>query len=524
MSGCHAQKNAVVINLTRFGDLIQSQPVLGRLKDLGFTTHLVCLDNFLQAARLLQGADHIHPFPGARLLALLDSTWPGAVQEFKNWVHKSAALGRFDLAVNLTPSLSSRLLCWQYQAPENRGFFLDEMGFGCYSGSWAAFLQASSAHRGCSPFNIVDLFVRAAHLGPDKVRLKINRPSKNRISDMRSLLVQESGGSDYSGFIAFQLGASDDKRRWPVEYFALLGDMLCRDLNLCPVLLGSPGEKQLAEKYRTLARTGYADLTGRTDLEELSAALCSCSLLVTNDTGTMHLAAGLGVKSLAFFLATAQPWDTGPYLDNCLCLEPGVDCHPCSFSHRCQTGLHCRKIITPQLVYQAAQDFLSRGQWPEIETSQARIRLTVLKDNLFSLKPLNSRAMDSHSRWMQLQKHFFRLFLDKNDISPPLKLQKPDEEFSLEIVEHMSRLASILELAGQQAVVLNRTAPPSMKKKFLSTWQRLSHELSQSPYIPVLGLLWTYQTQASSADLMGISKLCSAYSDLFQGISHYLRN
>ena len=45
----------------------------------------------------------------------------------------------------------------------------------------------------------------------------------------------------------------------------------------------------------------------------LAAVLRQSRLIVTNDTGTMHLAAGLGVPVLALFLATAQPWDTGPY-------------------------------------------------------------------------------------------------------------------------------------------------------------------------------------------------------------------
>ncbi len=524
MRSVSSPPKAVIINLTRFGDLIQSQPVLSRLKAMGFATHLVCLENFASAARLLQHADHIHPFPGARFLALLDSSWTGAVRELQDWVNSTINGRNFDMAVNLTPSLSSRLLTRQYQAQEQRGFFLDEEGFGCYSGIWAAFLQASSAHRGCSPFNIVDMFVRAAHFRVESSGPLIHIPSRERISDMLELLNREWNEKVFSGFVAFQPGASDDKRRWPVEYFARLGDMLYRQLNLCPVLLGSRGERKLAEKYGALSRGPHINLTGKTNLEDLSAVLSTCRLLVTNDTGTMHLAAGLGVKSLAFFLATAQPWDTGPYLKNCLCMEPGVECHPCSFSHQCQTGFSCRKVITPELVYQAVEGFIAKQSWPRIETGQAKIRMTTFMDGFHSLIPMNMSAMDNYSQWMLIQKHYYNLFLEEKDILPPRGLTKPDNSYSENIVDHISRITPLLKLAGEQANVLKKVALPSVKTKFLSTWQRLSQELTQSPYLPVLGLLWTYQTQAASIDLEKINMLCAGYLMLLQSISDFLKS
>lgn len=522
MNTVHNQNHALIINLTRFGDLIQSQPVLAKLKEQDFTTHLVCLENFAQAAELLKHVDYIHSFPGAKFLARLDSHWPSAVAELQKWIKRLITRTNFDLTINLTPSLSSRLLNSQFQSKEKRGFYLDEDGFGCYSGNWSAFLQASSAHRGCSPFNIVDLFVRSAHLPATSTKPRIKKPEKNEITAIKKMLYQESSNRNFNGFVGFQLGASQDQRRWPVEYFARLGEMLVQKLNLCPVLLGSKAEKKLADKYLSVSQTPCIDLTGRTNLKELSAALSCCKLLITNDTGTMHLAAGLGIKCIAFFLATAQPWDTGPYLENCLCLEPGMDCHPCSFSHQCQTNFSCRSNFSPRLVFEAVKFFNQHKKWPEINTDEARMRVTDFSHGFYTLRPMNNAARNNYSQWMLIQNHYYRLFLDDRELSSPNLPFISDHSFCRGIIEHLEQIIPLLKLAGEQARVLKKAPLPGVKKKFLSTWQRLSHQLSQSPHLPVLGLLWTYQSQESSLGLDGITCLCSRYMHLLEAMRDFL--
>ncbi|RQD64692.1 MAG: glycosyltransferase family 9 protein [Desulfonatronovibrio sp. MSAO_Bac4] len=516
------QNNALIINLTRFGDLIQSQPVLAKLKEQDLTTHLVCLENFAHAAGLLEHVDYTHPFPGAKFLARLDSHWPSAVAEFQAWIKKLITNTNFDLTINLTPSLSSRLLNSQFQSKENRGFYLDEMGFGCYSGNWAAFLQASSAHRGCSPFNIVDLFVHSAHLPATATKPRIKRPEQDEIAAIQKMLYQESNNRGFNGFVGFQLGASQDQRRWPVEYFARLGEMLVQRLNLCPVILGSKAEKKLAQKYLSTSQAPCVDLTGRTSLKELSAALSCCSLLITNDTGTMHLAAGLNIKCVAFFLATAQPWDTGPYLENCLCLEPDMDCHPCSFSHKCQTNFSCRSSFSPKLVFQTVEFFNQHKKWPQINTDEARMRVTDFNNGFYTLRPVNDAARNNYSQWMLAQNHYYRLFLDHGEITLPNLPFISDRSFCRDITEHLEQIIPLLKLAGEQARVLKKAPLPGVKKKFLSTWQRLSHQLSQSPHLPVLGLLWTYQSQEPSLDLNGITDLCSRYMHLIEAMRDFL--
>jgi heptosyltransferase-2 len=85
------------------------------------------------------------------------------------------------------------------------------------------------------------------------------------------------------------------------------------------------------------------DLTGKTSLEELMHTLCGMSVLLTNDTGTMHLADFLGVPLVAIFGST-EPSLTGPRGPASTALRHQVECSPC-FLRECPLDFRCMKEI-----------------------------------------------------------------------------------------------------------------------------------------------------------------------------------
>lgn len=182
--------NVLIINLTRFGDLIQTQPVVSGYKSLGHRVGLVCLENFASAASLLDGVDEVFPFPGAGLLSKIDDDWRLAVLEATEF--KADIMARFtpDRTINLTPSVSSRLLTYDL-APASGdivGFTVDEFGFNADTSPWAAFLQMAGSNRGASPFNICDIFRRTAGLQDEGNTLQLAKPTADTMSAVKRLL------------------------------------------------------------------------------------------------------------------------------------------------------------------------------------------------------------------------------------------------------------------------------------------------------------------------------------------------
>ena len=93
----------------------------------------------------------------------------------------------------------------------------------------------------------------------------------------------------------------------------------------------------------------HRNLIGKTTLAQLIEELRACDLLLTNDTGTMHLAAFLGIPTVALFAST-EPALTGPLGDNHRVIRHHVSCSPC-YLRECPLDLRCMKAITvPEVV------------------------------------------------------------------------------------------------------------------------------------------------------------------------------
>ncbi|MBI5559327.1 MAG: glycosyltransferase family 9 protein [Deltaproteobacteria bacterium] len=128
------------------------------------------------------------------------------------------------------------------------------------------------------------------------------------------------GGGAVSGqatLIGFQPGASKRFKMWPLESFVQLGrQLLDRDENIMILVLGSREERALGDDIvRGIGRGERTlSLCGRLPLEELPPMVAALRGLVTNDTGTMHIAVALGTPAVCLFVPT-DPLGIGPIQD-----------------------------------------------------------------------------------------------------------------------------------------------------------------------------------------------------------------
>ena len=138
-------------------------------------------------------------------------------------------------------------------------------------------------------------------------------------------------------------------KRWPLERFAEAIKQIQAAVPVCDIVLfGAPGETAMGEELAALLDGKCENLVGKTSLDELVRELRRCRYLLTNDTGTMHLAAFLGTPVVAIFGSTEPDW-TGPLGEGHTVIRRHVECTPC-FLRECPIDFRCMKEITPEWV------------------------------------------------------------------------------------------------------------------------------------------------------------------------------
>jgi len=137
-------------------------------------------------------------------------------------------------------------------------------------------------------------------------------------------------------------------KQWPADRFREVMRIISAEINPLWKLFGTAGDANTAEMILAGFRGRYDNRVGKTSLDQLIDELRSVTVLVTNDTGTMHLADYLGVPLIAIFGST-EPVLTGPRGALSKVLRDHVPCSPC-FLRECPIDFRCMKGIAPEKV------------------------------------------------------------------------------------------------------------------------------------------------------------------------------
>jgi heptosyltransferase-2 len=145
-------------------------------------------------------------------------------------------------------------------------------------------------------------------------------------------------------FMAINPGASyGAAKRWIPKRFALVGDRLAEEYGVRVVLTGGTGEKKIGQDIAEAMNSRPLNLIGLTTVRQMMAVISQCRLLVTNDSGPMHVAAALGVPIVAVFGPT-DPQTTSPLSDRSCIVRKEVACAPCLL-RRCPIDHRCMQRI-----------------------------------------------------------------------------------------------------------------------------------------------------------------------------------
>lgn len=164
-------------------------------------------------------------------------------------------------------------------------------------------------------------------------------------------------GAGPGSILAINPGATNSSaKRWPAERFARTADRLNEREGFQTVVVGAAGDKPVAKEVARLMRTHAAVIAGETSISELKAVLACAGLVISNDTGTSHVSAALGVPTVVVFGPTEHV-STCPLSQRSVVVRHDVECSPCML-RECPIDHRCMTRVEVDDVYVAARALL----------------------------------------------------------------------------------------------------------------------------------------------------------------------
>ncbi|MFA6970419.1 MAG: lipopolysaccharide heptosyltransferase II [Gallionella sp.] len=331
----------LVIGPSWVGDCMLMQPMLMRLKQ----RYPDCLIDVLApswTAALLRALPEVNeaivnPFPHGEL---------NIKGRFKLGVELRAA--QYDQAIVLPNSLKSALVPFFARIPLRTGF-VGEMRYGLLN-------DARKLDKTVLPL-MVERFAQLAEARDGHIPRPLADPKLTVSTAQRDATLAKLGLKLDQPVAVFCPGAEyGPAKRWPVAYFAETAQRL-HERGYAVWLIGSAKDREVAEKIVALGNPLTRNLCGSTDLNDAIALLSCAQLVISNDSGLMHLSAALDRPMLALF-GSSSPQFTPPLSKQATVLKLDIKCSPC-FKRVCPLGhFNCMNHLTPDLVWEKIQQVI----------------------------------------------------------------------------------------------------------------------------------------------------------------------
>lgn len=262
---------------------------------------------------------------------------------------------KFDLALLLQNAFDAAWLAWRAGIPERIGYARDGRSFLLTEPIAVPRTGEIAPHE---KFYYLELLRRAGWIEslPDESHIALNVSESNR--SRAQAFLSHSGVRPDSLRIAIGAGASYGSAKcWPPSRFAELVNRLQSESDADVILFGTAAEAAVTRAISSEMHRRPIDLTNKTSIADLPALLSQCHLFVGNDSGAMHVAAGVGLPVIAVFGPT-DPYGTAPVTPRCTIVQQKPYCSPCFLRH-CPTDHRCMRAVTPEMVQAAAKPWLA---------------------------------------------------------------------------------------------------------------------------------------------------------------------
>jgi lipopolysaccharide heptosyltransferase II len=346
-------RRVLAVRLDQLGDLLMTGPALRALKEAIPGRHLTVMTSpgAAEAARLMPFVDDV---------LLYEAPWMKAgpaegCPALDRWMIDILRQRRFDAAALFTVysqnPLPAALMCHLADIPlrvahcrENPYRLLTD---------WIPEPEPEQGIRHEVRRQLDLVAAVGAEATDERLSLEIPRDAMQEAGE----LVGELTGGDPARAIVVHAGASAASRRYPPEQFARAAKRLVEEQGRIVVFTGVESERELVDGIRQLMEAPSHSLVGRLDLAGLAALLAQVPLLISNNTGTVHVAAAVGTPVLDLYALT-NPQHT-PWLVPNRVLFHDVSCKYC-YKSVCPAGHHdCLRLVSPEEIVAAAVELLA---------------------------------------------------------------------------------------------------------------------------------------------------------------------
>jgi lipopolysaccharide heptosyltransferase II len=342
-------RRILLIRLSSLGDILLTTPILRLLRD---HCPQADIEFFVKAAY----QDVLRAHPCIDRLILCDNRQPFAQ------TLRLLRQTRYDVVLDLHRTLRSRLICQGLSATLKLAYnkrvlrrqLLVHLGW--------------NTLRAMTP--VPELY--AAPLRWLGIDAQLPAPDMHLAAGsqdaMRQYLAQACPAAAGRPLLALAPGARWATKRWPVERFATVGQALLEQYHAGVVILGDHDDTALAEALCQRLQGPVFNASGKFSLMQTAALLQQCRLLISNDSGLMHMAAALNVPVVAVFGPTVQEFGFYPFRAPARVVSTSLACRPCSTkgSRRCPKRHHrCMRQVSTEQVRAAAQQMWEAKEQPD---------------------------------------------------------------------------------------------------------------------------------------------------------------
>jgi heptosyltransferase I len=331
--------NILIVKLSAIGDVIHTLPSLSALRELYPRAHITwvveeaaadlikhhpCLNEVLVSGRKRWSQD------------LRAGQFRRSLSEIRTFI-KSLRQRHYDLVIDFHGLLKSSIIVMLSGGKRKLGYDSWQELSGCFLNEKIP--EDMNKHA-------VDRYLDfPRYLGAKTGHIQFVLPSDPKAEEKADVLLRNNHLED-KHFIAMNPVALWETKLWNNHKFAHLADLIRQNLQIKIAFTGS--DKEQIEKITSSMTTEGINLAGQTSLRDLACIYKKARMVISTDSGPMHLAAAVGTPVVALFGPT-DPARTGPYGAGHTIIRAGLDCSPCLLK-KCSTK-ECMEDISPEQVF-----------------------------------------------------------------------------------------------------------------------------------------------------------------------------